>query len=157
MPRTDTCQVTNSHARHGLRCLSCPGRLQTSWPQQRQREVTQSRVWLSQAAWEQFKGCTCHVGNAHYIQWNEDHHYSQTAHSAGEQASRRACWTCVLAGSCPGDCIPLLSCSSIRFFLKILAGRKNNWNKICMGILRPLLEWKSKKHTLEVIMRINPL
>lgn len=42
---------------------------------------------------------------------------------------------------------------SWRFWL----GEKNNWNKICLGILRPLLEWKSKKHTLEVIMRISPL
>lgn len=81
---------------------------------------------------------------------------STQCRSPGEQASRRACWTCALAGSCPGDCIPLLSSSSTRFFLKILAGRKNNRNKISRRILKPLFERKSKKHTLEIIIRISP-
>lgn len=149
----DTCQVTNSCARHGLRCPRCSGQCQTSWPQhwgctEQGLAFAGSRGAIS--------GCTFHVGNAQGIQWDEDWCYSQTAHSAKIPGERQAKEHAVLAGSCPGNCIPLLSCLSIRFALKILVGKINNQNKTSWRFLRLLFEGKSKKHTLEVMTGINP-
>lgn len=71
----------------------------------------------------------------------------QTVHSAKIPGKRQAKEHAVLAGSCPGNCIPLLSSSSIRFVLKILSGKINSQNKISWKFLRLLFEGKSKNHT----------
>lgn len=68
-------------------------------------------------------------------------------YSAKIPGKRQAKEHAVLAGSCPGNCIPLLSSSNIRFVLKILSGKIYTQNKISWKFLRLLLEGKSKNHT----------
>lgn len=96
----------------------------------------------------------CRECPMHAMRWGPA--LQSTAHSAKIPEKRQAKKQAVLAGWCPGYCIPLLSSSSIRFVLKILVGKINSQNKISWRFLRLLSEGKSKKHTLKVMTGISP-